>query len=92
MTERRWIVRVHWLADRDDDDSVASRVLDHLCGHSAVVNQHPVDSVWEATISLEAATSEAAVAIASELVSAATGSRVAAEVLREHVEPPRQPG
>jgi hypothetical protein len=85
---KRWVVRVYWESAMPDEE--AARVRDRLHGHSPVVNRHPIDRVWEATISLRAATLERAVAAASELVAEATElAPIGVEVLREHVVDPR---
>ncbi|HRI97813.1 MAG TPA: hypothetical protein PLZ93_19490 [Nocardioides sp.] len=90
MTEstKRWIVRVSLQADTLEDER-ALPDLDRLRARGAVVNRHPVDGVWEATLSIEAPTTLAATAAASSFVSeVSVGAIDAVEVLRQHVVEP----
>lgn len=81
--ERRWIVRVHW---ESSDGGGAAAVLEQLRDYTPVVLQHPVDAVWETTISLSAQTEIAAAAAATDLMQEAVpGAHVVVEVLREQL-------
>ena len=82
----QWVVRVYWETPDTLDDEAVSAVLQHLQGHSAVISRHPIDGIWEATVSVQAPTIEAAATAAFDLVADATAERpVSAEVLREHL-------
>jgi|EndMetStandDraft_8_1072994.scaffolds.fasta_scaffold583715_1 hypothetical protein len=87
----QWVVRVYWETPDTLDDEAVSTVLQHLQGHSAVIGRHPIDGIWEATVSVQAPAIEAAATVAFDLVADATGERpVSAEVLREHLPDRRQ--
>ncbi|HCB02990.1 MAG TPA: hypothetical protein PLZ93_08715 [Nocardioides sp.] len=82
----QWVVRVYWETPDALDDQTAAAVLEKLHGHSAVLSRHPIDGIWEATVSVQAETIESAASVAFDLVAEATAKRpVSAEVLREHV-------
>jgi hypothetical protein len=82
--KKRWVVRVYWESTMPDHE--ASRVRDRLHGYSTVVGRHPIDRIWEATLSVQVPTLEDAATVASDLVAEATRlTPIGAEVLREHV-------
>jgi hypothetical protein len=86
MHMQRWVARVDWKTSDDLDPDAIDLVMDHLEGHSPVVSRHPVDGIWEATVSIEAPTVEAAVAAAFDLVVGATAETpIGIEVLAEEV-------
>jgi len=60
LAEKRWVVRVYWEPSRQLDATAVSLVLCRLQSNSAVIGQHPVDGMWEATVSIEAPTRETA--------------------------------
>ena len=82
----QWVVRVYWETPDTLDDEAVTSVRDQLQGHSAVISRHPIDGIWEATLSVQAQSIESAADVAYDLVAGATAERpVSAEVLREHV-------
>jgi hypothetical protein len=75
---------VGWATPDPLDEDAIDLVLEHLEGHHAVITRHPVDGTWEATISLQAPTLDAAVTAALDLVAGATAETpIGVEVLRE---------
>ena len=94
MAEKRWVVRVYWEPSRQLDATAVSLVLCRLQSNSAVIGQHPVDGVWEATVSIEAPTRETASSHAWDLVVGAGGHPLGVELLREpsttQTRPPRR--
>ncbi|HRI94134.1 MAG TPA: hypothetical protein PLZ93_00815 [Nocardioides sp.] len=85
MPEKRWVVRVFWEPSQRLDATAVSLVLCRLQANSAVIGQHPVDGMWEATVSIEAPTAETASSQAWDLVVGAGENPLGVEVLREHV-------
>ncbi len=86
MAEKRWVVRVYWEPSRQLDATAVSLVLCRLQSNSAVIGQHPVDGMWEATVSIEAPTRETASSHAWDLVVGAGEHPLGVEVLREHLD------
>lgn len=83
-----WVARVDWETPDplDKDLDAIDLILEHLQGHSGVLSNHPIDGIWEATVSIEAPTLDAAVKAALDLVAGATAETpIGVEVLREDV-------
>jgi hypothetical protein len=88
---KRWVVRVYWETPETLDQDEVDQVLGRLQGHSAVIGRHPIDGIWEATVSVQAPDLESAGTLAFELVAGATtATPVSAEVLREHLRDRRE--
>lgn len=84
MPEKRWVVRVFWEPSQQLDATAVSLVLCRLQANSAVIGRHPVDGMWEATLSVEAPTAKTASSTARDLVVSAGEHPFGVEVLREH--------
>lgn len=92
MTMTSWVARVDWETPDPLDLDAMDLILEHLQGHSGTISRHPVDGIWEATVSIEASTVDAAVTAAFDLVAGATGETpIGVEVLREVVFDARVP-
>lgn len=79
-----WNAVVGWQTPDPLDEDAIDLVLEHLEGHHGVISRHPIDGIWEARVSLQAPTLDAAIAAALDLVAGATAETpIAVEVLRE---------